>query len=73
MRSAVPIHSTGTSARLGTGLPSSARTLKVWPGRARLRISVALPLRTWNSTRCPVLTLIGSPWPSARPLMLKAR
>src|SRR6185437_11472526 len=40
-RSAVPIHSTGTSARCGTGLPSSATTLKLWPGSARLRFSVA--------------------------------
>ena len=30
----------------GTGLPSSATTLKVCPGKARLRISVALPFRT---------------------------
>ena len=38
-RSAVPSQSTGTSAGVGTGLPSSATTLNVWPGSARLRIS----------------------------------
>ena len=39
----------------GTGLPSSATTWKPWPGSARLRISPALPLSTWNSTRSPGL------------------
>ena len=34
------------------------------PGNARLRFSVALPLTTWNSTRSPFFTRIGSPWPS---------
>ena len=42
IRSAVPSHSTGTSAGVGTGLPSSATTRKAWPGNARLRISPAL-------------------------------
>ena len=51
IRSAAPSHSTGTGAGLGTGLPSSAITVKVCPGSARLRVSVALPLRTCSSTR----------------------
>ena len=39
MRSPLPSHSTGTSAWRGTGLPSSATTLKTCPGKARLRTS----------------------------------
>ena len=42
------------------------------PGSARLRLSVALPFRTWNNTRSPGLTRIGSPWPSIRPLIEKS-
>lgn len=51
IRSPAPSHNTGTAARVGTGLPSSAMMVKVCPGRAKLRVSVALPLRTWSSTR----------------------
>ena len=46
IRSAVPSHSTGTSAGVGTGLPSSETTRNIWPGNARLRISVALAFGT---------------------------
>jgi len=41
MRSAVRSHSTGTSAAVGTRLPSSATIRKTCPGRARLRVSAA--------------------------------
>ena len=51
MRSAVPSQRTGTRTGFGRGLPSIAITVKVWPGRARLRVSVALPFKTWKSTR----------------------
>ena len=43
---AVPSQSTGTSAGLGTGLPSNATTLKECPGNTKLRTSVALPFKT---------------------------
>ena len=72
MRSAVPSHRTGTSTGAASGLPSSATTLNVCPGSARLRISVALPLTMCNSTRSPAFTRIGSSWPSMRPLMENA-
>jgi hypothetical protein len=49
-RSPVPIQRTGTSTRVGTGLPSSRTTSKVCPGNATLRISVALPLTTEGLT-----------------------
>ena len=70
-RSAVPSQSPGTATGLGIGLPSSATTVNVCPGRARLRISVALPFRMWNSTRSPCFTRTGSPLPSIRPLIVK--
>ena len=38
-----------------------------------LRISVALPLSTWNNTRCPCFTRIGSPCPRMRPLIVNDR
>ena len=53
---------------LGIGLPSNATTVKSCPGRARLRISVALPFKTWNRTRSPCFTRIGSPWPQHSPV-----
>ena len=39
------------------------------PGKARLRVSPALALSTWNNTRSPYFTRIGSPWPNILPLM----
>ena len=44
-RSAGPSSSTSTSAGFGTGFPSKAITRNICPGKARLRISVALPFK----------------------------
>ncbi len=48
-------------AGLGTGLPSSAITLKRWPGSASVIFSVGLALSNRNNTRSPSRTRTGSP------------
>ena len=44
-RSPGPSINTSTAAGVGTGFPSSAITLNLWPGRARCRISMALAFK----------------------------
>ena len=65
-RSATSSRSTSTAVGVGTGLPSSAITVKRWPGNASVVPMLALALSNRNSTRSPYFTRIGSPCPSMR-------
>ena len=46
MRNWVNTYYPGTRTGIGSRFPSIATMVKIWPGRARLRISPALPFRT---------------------------
>ena len=55
LRRAQPQH--GNAGRMGNRVTVERdESSNVWPGRARLRISVALPFRLWNKTRSPGFT-----------------
>ena len=69
MRSPAPRKMESTVWGVGTGLPSSAITLNLWPGSAMRRFSMALALRKWMRRRWPSRTRMGSPEPSALSLM----
>ena len=53
MRSAVPSHRPGYSRTGWHRIAVQRHHVELCPGSARLRISVALPFRTWKSTRSP--------------------